>query len=165
MSRRGLGEGRRGLGGGREERGGREAETITRLDSLRSWQSEGVLRAITKAASDRLWRASSLLFEKFWKWPERVGERRGFPKLAWRGLFLSTHERTAGSLELPCSCFMVQRESLSRTLSIQSDAPQLVRAHMAGLKFIWLFPCVRERPSTLLSDGPSWGIPGSGCCS
>ena len=36
------------------------------------------------------------------KWPEGVGERRGFAKdgLVW--VFLSTHGGTVGSLERPC---------------------------------------------------------------
>ncbi len=42
------------------------------------------------------------------KWPEGLGERRGFPKDGWRGLFFSTHVGTAGSLEMTCSCSVVK---------------------------------------------------------
>jgi len=82
------------------------------------------------------------------EWPERVGERRGFSKGGWRGFFSSTHERTADSLEMPCSCSVVKRESLSRTLSIRSDTVQVVRECVDEIKFIWLFPCVRESPTS-----------------
>ena len=35
------------------------------------------------------------------KWPEPVGERRGFPKVGLVFVFLSTHVGTVGSLERP----------------------------------------------------------------
>ena len=37
------------------------------------------------------------------EWPERLGERRGFPKVGLVLVFLSTHVGTVGSLEKPCS--------------------------------------------------------------
>ena len=36
------------------------------------------------------------------EWPERLGERRGFPKVGLVWVFLSTHVGTVGSLERPC---------------------------------------------------------------
>ena len=35
------------------------------------------------------------------EWPERVGERRGFPKVGLVWVFLRTHVGTVGSLEKP----------------------------------------------------------------
>ena len=35
------------------------------------------------------------------EWPERLGERRGFPKVGWVWVFLNTHVGTVGSLEKP----------------------------------------------------------------
>ncbi len=47
---------------------------------------------------------------------------------------------------------MVQRESLSRTLWIQSVAGPTVRGYVDDIKFIWLFPCVRERRTRGICD-------------
>ena len=67
------------------------------------------------------------------KWPERLGERRGFPKVGLVLVFLSTHVGTVGSLEKPCSLLAsVQRESLSRSPEIESDTAPSATAHLNG---------------------------------
>ena len=57
--------------------------------------------------SDRLWMAGrvvgcrKVVAPGVLKWPERLGERRGFPKVGLVLVFLSTHVGTVGSLERP----------------------------------------------------------------
>ena len=47
-----------------------------------------------------------------------------------------------------CSCFLVQRGSLSRSHLNRFHKHQAVTAHLTGLKFMWVFLCVRERNRT-----------------
>ena len=61
-----------------------------------------------KDAPDRLWMVGrvvggrKVVTLRVLEWTERVGERRGFPKVGLVCFFCCTHGGTVGSLERPC---------------------------------------------------------------